>query len=92
MTQLKNAMARDLESVRRHRPESRKDPNALRLRQLYSCLQTFTAEMIKIIANPGKRIEFGTTPRSKPPMNVPTTDPIAIASMNCQLARSTEKL
>jgi hypothetical protein len=48
--------------------------------------------MIKIAANPGRSIELGTTPRSKPPMNVPTMDPIAIADMNCQLARSTEKL
>jgi predicted MFS family arabinose efflux permease len=65
--------------------------NASRLSQLYSCRHISTAEMTRIAANPGKRIEFGTTPSSKPPMNVPTIDPIAIASMNCQLARSTEK-
>lgn len=32
-------------------------------------------EMTKIAASPGNIIEFGTMPRSKPPMNVPIVDP-----------------
>jgi hypothetical protein len=58
----------------------------------YSCRHTLTADMTRIAASSGSSTVAETTPSNRPPMNLPIIDPAAIANMNDQLFRSTEKL
>jgi hypothetical protein len=58
----------------------------------YSCHQILTADSNSSAASMGRRISLGTSPKSRPPMKVPSIEPAAMTSRKSLFRPSTAKL